>query len=134
MMWYLIVAFTVLLLTFGFNILLLSAKVAWQYRVMAWVDERDAALVEIFQAVKAVTRHEFSWGQTYKGRFGPNSHYRGLAYEGTELNYETLAHMVMENQDQQALLLVAFDHLALWEHDHPVPQAPTLFGRPLFST
>jgi hypothetical protein len=98
-----------------------------------WEHERFVFVAEVFQAVNAVKHHKFTKGRYYEGRFGPNGPggHAALVYEGTELNYETLADMVMLEHEQQELLVVAIDHLKLYEMEHPQPNPPTYFGKRL---
>ena len=100
---------------------------------LEWEHERMTFVAEVFQAVNAVKHHKFTKGRYYEGRFGPNGPggHAALVYEGTELNYETLADMVMLEHEQQELLVVAIDHLKLYEMEHPQPNPPTYFGRRL---
>jgi len=88
----------------------------YQGKVVAWCDEREALFVEVFQAARVIMgrQHNFTRG----------SH--GLMYEGNDLPYTTLSEMLMLEQDQRGLLVVAMDHLTLWELEHPVPEKPKL--------
>lgn len=106
-------------------------ELAYAQRMGEWEQERSVFVVEVFQAVNAVKHHKFTKGRYYEGRFGANGPggFTALVYEGTELNYSTLADMVMIEHEQQALLVVAIDHLKLYELEHPQPNPPTYFGK-----
>jgi hypothetical protein len=98
-----------------------------------WEHERFVFVAEVFQAVSMVKLHKFGKGRYYEGRFGPNGPggHVALTFEGTELNYGTLADMVMLEHKQQELLVVAIDHLKLYELENPQPNPPTYFGKRL---
>jgi hypothetical protein len=105
---------------------------AYYQAQLKWEAARIAEVSKVFSAAYALgANHKFTWGASFEGRFGKNGpgNGRNLAYEGTDLPYTTLASMVMMEQGQKDDLQVALDHLQLWEHEHPQPTAPTVFGR-----
>lgn len=89
----------------------------WRALLIQWSNDRSNGIMEVLSAANVITRHKFKEGD------GGN-----LIYQGTLLNYETLAHLVMTEQEQKQLLV---DHLKLWELDHPQPDPPTYFGKRL---
>lgn len=101
-------------------VFILGRELIWAKRQMAWEIERITLVAEVFNAARAIQKHTFDWGG------GGN-----LSFQGTLLNYETLSKMVMLNQEQSALVLVAMDHVALFELEHPPPKPPTVFGKRL---
>lgn len=98
----------------------LCRELNWARQQMKWEYERITIVAEVFNAARAIQKHTFDWVA------GDN-----LSFKGELLNYKMLAQMVMLNQEQSALVLVAMDHVALFELEHPPPKPPTVFGKRL---
>jgi hypothetical protein len=109
--------------------ILTGQELKWTQAQLRWENERFVFIAEVFNAVNAVKHHKFTRGRRF-GANGPGG-FNVLVYEGVELPYQTLADMVELEHEQQELLVVAIDHLKLYELENPKPEPPTYFGHRL---
>lgn len=103
----------ILAFTFLREVDYLNAKCQWQ-------DRYTNTCLDVLKTASTIHGHTFERTT------------RGVSFAGTPLNYESLAEMVTVDQEQRQMIVVAIDHVLLWELENPPPKAPTYFGHRLW--